>query len=235
MYWTICDTLSQETGSGKLKRKTINSTYGFSLYFCRMNSLFPQDKIIFDLPDAEIIYYPSFFDVVESETIFRELLATIPWQQDEIKVYGKVHPQPRLTALFGNGGKPYSYSNITMQPHPWNILLQKIKFKIEEAAGASFSTVLLNLYRDGKDSNGWHADDEKELGQDPIIASVSFGAERHFHLKHRSRKELKQKILLENGSLLLMKGPTQHHWLHQIPKTMKPIEPRINLTFRIIK
>lgn len=190
---------------------------------------------MFDLPDAEIIYYPSFFQAVEAQAIFKELLDTVPWQQDEIKVYGKVHPQPRLTALFGNDGKPYSYSHITMQPHPWNILLQKIKYKIEEVAEVNFSTVLLNLYRDGKDSNGWHADDEKELGQDPIIVSLSFGAGRHFHLKHRTDTDLKQKILLENGSLLIMKGTTQHHWLHQIPKTAKPIGPRINLTFRIIK
>ena len=200
-----------------------------------MDSLFPKDKIIFDLPDAEIIYYPSFFDAIEAETIFNELLDTIPWQQDEIKVYGKVYAQPRLTALFGNSDKSYSYSNITMQPHTWNTLLQKIKFKIEEVVEANFSTVLLNLYRDGKDSNGWHADDEKELGQNPIIASVSFGAERYFYLKHKSENDLKQKILLENGSLLIMKGPTQHHWLHQIPKTTKLIKPRINLTFRVIK
>lgn len=200
-----------------------------------MNSLFPQDKIIFDLPDAEIIYYPSFFDVIEANEIFKELKTTIPWQQDNIKLFGKAHAQPRLTALFGNDGKAYSYSNITMQPHPWNKLLQKIKLKIEEATEVSFSTVLLNLYRNGKDSNGWHADNEKELGQNPIIASVSFGADRHFHLKHKSEKNLKQKILLENGSLLIMKGKTQHHWLHQIPKTRKPITPRINLTFRIIK
>ncbi|MFY0482368.1 alpha-ketoglutarate-dependent dioxygenase AlkB family protein [Flavobacterium sp. PLA-1-15] len=200
-----------------------------------MNSLFPQDKIIFNLPDADISYYPSFFDAVESDAIFKELLMTIPWQQDEIKVYGKMHQQPRLTALYGNDGKSYSYSNITMHPHPWNILLQKIKFKVEEIVEANFSTVLLNLYRDGKDSNGWHADDEKELGQNPIIASLSFGAERYFHLRHKSDNNLKQKILLQNGSLLIMKGTTQHHWLHQIPKTAKPIEPRINLTFRIIK
>lgn len=200
-----------------------------------MNTLFPEDKIIFDLPDAEILYYPSFFDADEANAIFKELLNTIPWQQDAIKVYGKTHPQPRLTALFGNDGKSYSYSNLTMQPHPWNILLQKIKFKIEEVIEANFSSVLLNLYRDGKDSNGWHADDEKELGQNPIIASVSFGAERYFHLKHKSDNNLKQKILLENGSLLVMKGTTQHHWLHQIPKIAKPIAPRINLTFRIIK
>lgn len=200
-----------------------------------MDSLFPQDSIIFDLPDAEITYYPSFFEAAEAEAIFKELLHTVPWQQDEIKVYGKVHPQPRLTALFGNDGKPYSYSNITMQPHPWSILLQKIRFKVEDTAEVAFSTVLLNLYRDGRDSNGWHADDEKELGKNPIIASVSFGAERYFHLRHRSDPGLKQRILLENGSLLMMKGATQHHWLHHIPKTARPIGPRINLTFRIIR
>lgn len=200
-----------------------------------MNSLFPQDKIVFDLPNADITYYPSFFDAFEAEIIFNKLLNTIPWQQDTIKVFGKIHSQPRLTALFGNDGKSYSYSNITMQPYPWNNLLQKIKFKVEEVIDVNFSTVLLNLYRDGKDSNSWHADDEKELGQDPVIASVSFGAERYFHLKHKSQKDLKKKILLENGSLLIMKGATQHYWLHQIPKIKKPISPRINLTFRVIK
>ena len=171
-----------------------------------MDSLFPQDKIIFDLPEAEIIYYPSFFDTPKAEMIFKELLATIPWQQDEIKLFGKTHPQPRLTALFGNEGKPYSYSNITMQPHPWTSILEKIKIKIEEVANANFSTVLLNLYRDGKDSNGWHADDEKELGQNPIIASVSFGAERYFHLKHKSNKDLKQKIILQLTLVLCKLG-----------------------------
>lgn len=211
------------------------STYSFSLYFCKMNSLFPQDKIVFDLPDAEIIYYPSFFNSKDAGIIFNDLLNNTPWKQDDIIVFGKIHPQPRLTALFGNDGKPYSYSNITMQPHPWNTLLQKIKFKIEEACDADFTTVLLNLYRDGKDSNGWHADDEKELGTNPIIASVSFGAERSFHLQHKSDKNLKQKIVLEHGSLLLMKGTTQHFWKHQIPKTKTTIGQRINLTFRIIK
>lgn len=211
------------------------STYSFSLYFCKMNSLFPQDKIVFDLPDAEIIYYPSFFNSKDASIIFNDLLKNTPWKQDDIIVFGKIHPQPRLTALFGNDGKPYSYSNITMQPHPWNTLLQKIKFKIEEACGADFTTVLLNLYRDGKDSNGWHADDEKELGTNPIIASVSFGAERSFHLQHKSDKNIKQKIVLEHGSLLLMKGTTQHFWKHQIPKTKTTIGQRINLTFRIIK
>lgn len=200
-----------------------------------MNSLFPKEKISFDLPNASIEYYPNFFDSSQSEQLFTKLLEEIPWQLDNITIFGKTHPQPRLTALFGNEGKPYSYSNIIMQPHPWNPILMFIKSEIETICNENFTTVLLNLYRDGKDSNGWHADNEKELGRNPVIASVSFGAERSFHLKHNSIVDAKQKITLENGSLLLMKGETQHFWKHQIPKTAKPIGSRINLTFRIIK
>jgi alkylated DNA repair dioxygenase AlkB len=199
-----------------------------------MNSLFQSEPITLNLPDAEIIYYPHFFDKKEADTLFTQLVNDIPWQQDEIRVFGKVHPQPRLTALFGNEGKSYSYSNIKMQPHPWNPLLQKIKLSVENVSETNFTTVLLNLYRDGKDSNGWHADNEKELGSNPIIASVSFGTERIFQLKHNTIPGLKQNILLEHGSLLLMKGTTQHFWKHQIPKTSKIIGSRINLTFRVI-
>ncbi|WP_304199071.1 alpha-ketoglutarate-dependent dioxygenase AlkB [Flavobacterium alvei] len=200
-----------------------------------MNSLFQSEPIVFNLPDADIIYYPHFLNKEEADAIFEQLTADIPWQQDEIRVFGKVHPQPRLTALFGNEGKSYSYSNIKMQPLPWNSILKKIKSQIETVIETDFTTVLLNLYRDGKDSNGWHADNEKELGKNPIIASVSFGSERVFQLKHNSIPGLKQNILLEHGSLLVMKGTTQHFWKHQIPKTSKLIRSRINLTFRIIK
>lgn len=199
-----------------------------------MNSLFPYDKIVFDLPDAELEYYPNVFDSATSTMLFEKLIQEIPWQQDEITVYGKTHPQPRLTSLFGNEGKPYAYSNIVMHPHAWSPLLMYIKNEVEEVCQEQFTTVLLNLYRDGKDSNGWHSDNEKELGRNPVIASVSFGAERSFHLQHNT-KEIKQKIILESGSLLLMKGSTQHFWKHQIPKTTRPTGPRINLTFRIIK
>jgi alkylated DNA repair dioxygenase AlkB len=199
-----------------------------------MNSLFKSEPIVFNLPDAEIIYFPHFFDEKESDTIFEQLTNDIPWQQDEIRVFGKNYPQPRLTALFGNEGKPYSYSNIKMQPHPWSPLLQKIKSQLKSISNTNFTSVLLNLYRDGKDSNGWHADNEKELGLNPVIASVSFGTERIFQLKHNTIENLKQNIVLEHGSLLLMKGTTQHFWKHQIPKTSKPIGSRINLTFRII-
>lgn len=156
----------------------------------------------------------------------------IPWQQDSIKIFGKVHPQPRLTALFADNSKPYSYSNITMYPHPFTEELEELKNRIEETTGEEFTTCLANLYRTGKDSMGWHADDEKELGPNPAIASLSLGAERIFHLRHRKDTNQRYKVRLPAGSLLLMAGPTQHFWLHQVPKTSRPVEPRINLTFR---
>lgn len=198
-----------------------------------MNSLFTDSRPL-ALPDADITYYPNFLDPKKADAYFEVFKNTIPWQQDDINIFGKLYAQPRLTALFGNNGKPYSYSNITMQPHNFTPELLEIKKKIELIAETNFTTCLLNLYRDGKDSNGWHADNEKELGINPVIASITLGQERFFHLKHRRQKELKHKLLLEHGSLLLMKGTTQHHWLHQIPKSAKPISERINLTYRVI-
>lgn len=187
------------------------------------------------LPNSEITYFPNFFKRDWADNCFQELLEQTPWQQDDIKVFGKVYAQPRLTALYGNNGKSYSYSNITMQPHPFSERLLEIKTAIEKQTVEKFTTCLMNLYRDGQDSNGWHADDEKELGQNPVIASVSFGHERYFNLRHKNDKTQKHKLLLEHGSLLLMAGQTQHFWQHQIAKTAKQVGPRINLTFRIIR
>ena len=199
-----------------------------------MDELFKKE-VNLQLPDSDILYYPDFFNPSKAQYYFESLRKDVAWQQDDIKVFGKTYAQPRLTALFGNNGKPYSYANITMQPHGFTKDLFEIKKKIETKTTAIFTTCLLNLYRDGSDSNGWHADNEKELGKNPVIASVTLGQERFFHLKHRTRKELKHKLLLEHGSLLLMKGATQHHWLHQIAKTRRTIEERINLTFRVIQ
>lgn len=193
------------------------------------------EKIELDLPDSSICYYPSFIDEVRATQYFEIFRQTVPWQQDEIKVFGKTYAQPRLTALFGDPSKPYSYSNIIMQPNEFSEELLELKQKVETLCSVNFTSCLLNLYRNGKDSNGWHADNEKELGQNPIIASVSLGQERYFHLKHRNDKSLKHKLLLQHGSLLMMAGQTQHHWLHQIPKTTKTVQERINLTFRVIK
>lgn len=193
-----------------------------------------SEPLELDLSRGEVAYYPSFFTVDEANHYFRFLKETIPWQLDQIKVFGKTYDQPRLTSLYANNGKAYSYSGITMKPHPFSQELKEIKEKVETLADVDFTTCLLNLYRDGKDSNGWHADDEKELGKNPIIASVSFGAARYFHLRNKEDKTQKHKILLEHGSLLLMKGETQHYWQHQIAKTAKKVGERINLTFRVI-
>ncbi|MEB8347431.1 alpha-ketoglutarate-dependent dioxygenase AlkB [Flavobacteriaceae bacterium KMM 6898] len=198
-----------------------------------MSYLFTE-PLRLELPDADITYYPHFLDPKKADAYFESFKNTIPWHQDDIRIFGKTHSQPRLTALFGNNGKPYSYSNITMQPHSFTQELLDIKEKIEVISKNKFTSCLLNLYRDGKDSNGWHADNEKELGKNPVIASITLGQERIFHLKHRQHTGLKHKLLLENGSLLLMKGTTQHHWLHQIPKTAISISERINLTYRVI-
>ncbi len=194
-----------------------------------------QQKIHLDLPESNITYYPDFIASEAATQYFKILKDSIPWQQDDIKVFGKVYPQPRLTAFYGNGEKSYSYSNITMKPKLFTKELLEIKQEIEAIDCVAFNSCLLNLYRNGKDSNGWHADDEKELGQNPIIASLSLGQERPFHLRYKRNTKVKHKIVLGHGSLLLMKGSTQHHWQHQIPKTAKPITERINLTFRLLQ
>ncbi|AXT19435.1 alpha-ketoglutarate-dependent dioxygenase AlkB [Flavobacteriaceae bacterium AU392] len=194
-----------------------------------------SEPINIDIRNASLIYYPNFFNLEVSNSYFKTLFETIKWQQDNITIFGKTYKQPRLTALYGDNNKSYSYSNITMQPHIFTKELKIIKTEIEKITQHNFTTCLLNLYRNGNDSNGWHSDDEKELGMNPTIASISFGAERVFQLKHKTDKNLKHKLILKHGSLLIMKGTTQEFWKHQIPKTKKEVKPRINLTFRYIK
>jgi alkylated DNA repair dioxygenase AlkB len=199
-----------------------------------MLNLFSGDKIILPLPDAIFEFYPNFFPQEEADILFEKLRLETPWQHDEITIFGKKILQPRLTCLFGNEGKPYSYSGLTMQPQPWNSSIMYIKNKIEANCNENFTTVLANLYRNEKDSNGWHADNERELGRNPIIASVSFGEERKFQLKHVLDKNIKLSVNLTHGSLLLMKEGSQIHYKHQIPKENQPKKNRINLTFRTI-
>lgn len=196
--------------------------------------LFSEEKRHFNLPNAELIYIENFYDRAKADHYFDILKKTTHWQQDDITIFGKTYKQPRLTALFANNSKPYSYSNITMQPTVLTQELQQIKQDIEQEVNHTFTSVLLNLYRNGNDSNGWHADNEAALGTNPVIASLSFGETRPFHFKHRKIKSERHKINLNHGSLLLMKGDMQHHWLHQIAKTKKNIGERINLTFRAI-
>lgn len=190
-----------------------------------------------ELPDAELSYYPRLFETKQADGLLAKLKDGIEWTQNTIRFYGKESLVPRMEAWYGDEGKSYAYSGIHMDPKPWTEELIIIKHKIEPLAGVAFNSVLINYYRDGKDRVAWHSDDERELGKNPVIGSVSLGAERKFKLRHKRYKTngLKHEILLRHGSFLIMKGSTQHHWMHEIPRTAKPIGPRINLTFRIIK
>jgi alkylated DNA repair dioxygenase AlkB len=187
------------------------------------------------LPDADIAFYPSLFNEEDSDRLLAKLTQTIGWRQDWITVYGRSLPQPRLTAWVGDPGKAYTYSGITMQPSGWTDILLDLKAAVDAIAGVTFNSVLLNLYRDGNDSMGWHSDDEPELGQNPVIGSLSLGGTRQFMLRHKHQKALKAKLPLTSGSFLLMQGTTQHYWQHQVPKTKRAIAPRLNLTFRVIQ
>jgi alkylated DNA repair dioxygenase AlkB len=184
--------------------------------------------------DADVVLYSDFFDSEECDRIFAELQNTIHWRQDKIKLFGKEYDQPRLVAWYGDAGKTYTYSNISMAAIAWTPTLIEIRDRIHQVTEVRFNSVLINYYRHGRDSMSWHSDDEAELGRNPAIASVSFGAERVFHFRHRAKPE-KMKVPLPNGSLLMMQGETQHFWQHQIPKTNRAIAPRINLTFRAIR
>lgn len=171
------------------------------------------------------------FSGEESTRLFRELLEEVKWEQREVTVYGKKHLQPRLVAWFGNPNTSYSYAGITLHPSPWIAPILEIKAACEKLTGITFNSVLLNQYRDGSDTVGWHSDDEPELGPNPTIVSVSLGAKRRFDLRHKATKET-VKVPLPAGSVLVMTGQTQAKWAHQIPRTKKVNEPRINLTFR---
>lgn len=187
------------------------------------------------MPDAEVYCYQKFFSREESDVFFQELRDKTRWQQERITYYGKEVDLPRLTAWHGEPGKPYTYSHIAMAPEPWTPVLLDIKARVESAAGVKFNSVLLNLYRRGKDGVSWHRDNEPELGENPVIGSVSLGETRRFQFRHRSRKDMETISLdLTHGSLLIMKGGTQKYWEHQITKTVKPVGERINLTFRFI-
>lgn len=194
--------------------------------------MFLEEKQELNLPNANIIYIPEFFTISEANLYFNALRLDTKWQEDSITLFGKTYKQPRLTALYSDCSKSYSYSGITMYPNSFTKLLKDIKLKVETQTKTTFNSVLLNLYRDGNDSNGWHSDNEKELGQNPVIASITFGDERPFHYKHKTLQNQRYKLLLQHRSLLVMKGEMQHYWLHQIAKTKKKIGERINLTFR---
>ena len=185
------------------------------------------------LPQAELLFDPAFLPAAEAEALLVQLTADAAWEQRAIRIFGQEIPQPRFTAWYGDAEARYTYSGLAWEPRPWLSALHALRQRLEAATGHRFNSVLLNLYRDGRDSMGWHADDEPELGPAPAIASLSLGATRRFRLRPRAGLPHPPLNLdLPGGSLLLMRGPTQRHWQHALPKTARPVGPRLNLTFR---
>ncbi len=181
--------------------------------------------------EPPIEYIPDFFPGEPGRAFMETIVRETPWEQREFKMGARLIRQPRLVAWFGDQGISYRYSGITHEAHPWTPELLRLRDQVMERSGARFNGVLVNFYRDGRDSVGWHADDERELGPDPIIASLSFGSVRVFQFRHKStRKRLD--LPLAHGSLLVMRPPCQRDWSHCIPKTKRPVDSRLNLTFR---
>lgn len=202
-----------------------------------MRDLFALDRQFeqIPMPDADVSLLHGIEMPLSYDEILRKLIDQTIWRQESVRIYGKFHQQPRLVALYGDSGKRYDYSGIALHPLPWTDLLREIRRRIQDCTEADFNAVFLNLYRDHNDSMGFHSDDEKELGKNPTIASLTFGATRTFVMKHKFRKELSaMKLPLEAGSVLLMKGETQHFWKHGINKQTTPCGARVNLTFRTL-
>jgi alkylated DNA repair dioxygenase AlkB len=199
-----------------------------------MTDLFPAPECL-RLPGAEIVYHRHFLPDRDAVTMLRRLIYEIPWRQDNVVLWGKSIPQPRLTAWYGDPGRSYTYSGLTLDPLPWTNDLQTLRTTVERVAGASFNSVLLNYYRDHNDSVGFHSDDEPELGATPTIGSISLGETRTLTFRPKKRKDWEPaRIALESGSLLVMTGDTQRNWRHAIAKKSRPCGPRVNLTFRRI-
>jgi alkylated DNA repair dioxygenase AlkB len=193
------------------------------------NSANPEENL---LPyDGTVLYYGSIIE--NPDYFFKKLLVEIQWEHDQALIFGKLITTKRKVAWYGDKPFSYKYSGIEKVASPWNTTLLELKQKVEELTGETFNSCLLNLYHDGSEGMAWHSDGEKDLKKNGAIASVSFGAQRKFSFKHKEKKT-KVDILLEHGSLLIMKDETQTHWLHRLPPTKKVHSPRINLTFRTI-
>ena len=190
---------------------------------------------ILDMPGATVLLDPTFMSEQEARDLLETLIEEVDWEQHSVKIFGREVPSPRLSAWYGDAEAVYRYSGFTHRPRPWLPDLDGLRRRVEAALGERFNSVLLNRYRDGRDAMGWHADDEPELGTDPVIASVSLGAARRMTLRHRSRKDQKREVALTTGSLLVMAGETQRNWMHAIPRSKTVHAERINLTFRLIR
>lgn len=183
--------------------------------------------------DGDVRYLPECWSEQTADSLCMKLEKDIAWQQDPVKIFGKLHIPKRKVAWYGNKPFAYSYSGNTKIAEPWLPILTEIKTRVEELTRQSYNSCLLNLYPDGRSGMGWHTDNERELQEEGAIASVSFGATRRFVFRHLKTKEKVEQVL-EPGSILLMQGVTQQYWQHSLPKSAKVNEARINLTFRTI-
>lgn len=196
--------------------------------------LFNSNPVIELLPyDGSVLYYGKIFNTNESDFYFNQLLKTIEWRNDEAIIYGKKIITKRKVAWYAEKEFEYTYSNVTKRALPWTPELVGLKLKVEEISNETYNSCLLNLYHTGEEGMAWHSDGEKDLKKNGAIASISFGAERKFSFKHKA-SALKVDILLEHGSLLVMKDTTQNNWLHRLAPTKKTKNARVNLTFRTI-
>ncbi|GAB6386610.1 alpha-ketoglutarate-dependent dioxygenase AlkB family protein [Stutzerimonas marianensis] len=186
------------------------------------------------LAQAELDYRPRWVEPDLADLWLQRLITDTPWTQPHIRLYGRTFEVPRLVAWYGDPEARYRYSGLVHQPLPWSPLLADIRDRLQQSTGLSLNGVLLNFYRDGQDAMGWHSDDEPELGPEPVVVSLNLGATRRFDLRRKGCSRIEHSLPLEHGSLLVMRGPTQHHWQHQIARTRRVSEPRVNLTFRQI-
>ena len=188
-----------------------------------------------DLPGAELDYRPRWLAPATADSWFRQLAEETPWQQPQVLIHGQQFPVPRLLAWYGDAQASYCYSGLIHRPLPWTPLLADIRQQIQTLVGQPLNGVLINFYRDGNDSMGWHSDDEAVLGRNPLVVSLNLGGPRRFDLRRKGSNRIEHSLQLESGSLLVMSGSTQHYWQHQVAKTRKSVAPRINLTFRFIR
>ncbi|MBP6797553.1 MAG: alpha-ketoglutarate-dependent dioxygenase AlkB [Luteimonas sp.] len=182
----------------------------------------------------DFVFEPAWLGAGAGDVLFDALRATLPWTTHRVVLFGRAVDSPRLSCWIGDRGAAYRYSGVRREPEPWPEVLLPVRERLCRETGTAFNSVLANLYRDGRDSMGWHSDDERELGERPTIASLSLGATRRFVLRHRRDPARKRVFELPHGSLLLMRGDSQADWRHALPRTAKPVGPRINLTFRRI-
>jgi alkylated DNA repair dioxygenase AlkB len=186
------------------------------------------------LVDAELAFDPHWLAPAEADALFAALRAQVPWEVHRIRLFGREVASPRLSCWIGDPDASYRYSGVRFEPRPWPDALRPVRRRLEDTLGGGFNSVLANLYRDGRDAMGWHSDGEPELGEHPVIASLSLGATRKFAFRHRQQPQQRLSIDLPHGALLVMSGDTQRFYRHSLPRTARPVGERINLTFRRI-